>query len=118
MQDDESRVYIDYVNQALYYSNTTTNIYFLNYNGVLLKNISFAEGKVSALTLFEDYVYLQKMDTRVIQEMDVFAGVVNRNIPLPKPLTRLNDLAIVEQSQYPTCKMKHNYCIPFIIIAF
>jgi hypothetical protein len=108
MQDDESRVYLDYVKQAFYYSNTTKYIYFLNYNGVVLKNISFAEGKVSALTIFEDYVYLHKMDTRVVEEMDVSAGVVYRNILLPKPLTRLNNPAIVEQSQYPTCKMKPN----------
>ena len=118
MQDGQSSVYLDYVKHELYYSNTRKNICFLDYDGVLLKNISFAEGNVGALTLFEDYLYLQKIDTRVIQEMNVSMGVVYRNIPLLKPLTRLNDLAIVDQSQYPTGKIKRNSCVTFMLITF
>ncbi|CAB4027775.1 Hypothetical predicted protein, partial [Paramuricea clavata] len=54
------------------------------------------------MTVFGDFLYLQTLETRVVQQMNVSTGVVYRNISLPKPLARLNDLAIVEQSQYPT----------------
>ena len=109
MKDVQSKVYLDYVNKELYYyrkSNTSIDISFLDYDGVLLKNISFPEGNVGAFTVFGDFLYLQRMDTRVIQEMNVSTGVVYRNISLPKPFPRLIDLAIVEQSQYPTGKIK------------
>ncbi|CAB4041432.1 Hypothetical predicted protein, partial [Paramuricea clavata] len=105
MKDGQSMLYLDYVNKELYYywkSNTSIDISFLDYDGVLLKNISFPERNVSAFTVFGDFLYIQKMDTRVIQEMNVSTGVVYRNISLPKPFPRLIDLAIVEQSQYPT----------------
>ena len=109
MKDGQSRVYLDYVKKELYYyrkSNTSINICFLDYDGVLLKNISFAEGNVGPLTLFGDFLYFQKMDARVIQEINVSTSVVFRNISLPKPLTSLNDLVIVEKSNYQTGKMK------------
>ena len=109
MKDVQSKVYLDYVNKKLYYyrkSNTSIDISFLDYDGVLLKKISFPEGNVSAFTVFGDFLYLQKMDTRVIQEMNVSTGVVYRNISLPKAFPRLIDLAIVERSQYPTGKIK------------
>ena len=109
MRDSQFRFYLDYVNKELYYyrmSNTSKNICFLDYDGALLKNISFAEGNVDAFTVFGDFLYFQKIGTRVIQEMNISTGVASRNISLPKPLTRLNYLAIVAQSQYPTGEMK------------
>ena len=113
MNDGQSMVYLDYVNKELFYyrkRNTSINIVsFLDYDGVLLKNIFFAEGNVSALTVFGDSIYLQKMGT-LIQEMNVSTGVAYRNISLPKPFSRLNDLAIVDQSQYPTGTMKQHAC--------
>jgi hypothetical protein len=112
MKDGESRVYIDYVSKELYYyrkSNADKTICFFGYDGVLLKNISFAEGNMGAMTVFGDFLYLQNLETRVVQEMNVSTGVVFRNISLPKPLVRLNDLAIVEQSQYPTGEMKQTF---------
>ena len=117
MKDGQSMVYIDYVNQELYYyrkSNTSINICFLDYEGVLLKNILFLEGNVSALTVFGDFIFLQKVGTRVIQEMNVSTGVAYRNISLPKPFSRLNDIVIVDQSQYPTGKMNQHACVTFI----
>ena len=116
MRDGQSRVYLDYVNKELYYyrmSNTSKNICLLDYDGALLKNISFAEGNVDAFTVFGDFLYLQKIGTRVIQEMHVSTGVTSRNISLPKPFTRLNDLAIVAQSQYPTGEMKQNAAVEY-----
>jgi hypothetical protein len=114
MKDGQSRIYLNYANKGLYYyqkSNTSKNICLLDYGGVLLKNISFSEGNVDAFTVFGDFLYLQKIGTKVIQEMNVSTGVVYRNISLPKPLTRLNDLAIVDQSQYPTGKKKQYGCV-------
>jgi hypothetical protein len=105
MKDGQSRVYLDYVDKELYYygkSYTSTNICFFDYDGVWRKNISFARKNVSALTIFGDFLYLQKMDTRVIQEINVSTGVLFRNISLPKPFIHLNNLAVVAQSQYPT----------------
>jgi hypothetical protein len=105
MKDGQSRVYLDYVNKELYYypkSYTSTNICFFDYDGVSRKNISFAGRNVSALIKFGDFLYVQKMDTRVIQEINVSTGVLFRNIYLPKPFIHLNNLAIVEKSQYPT----------------
>ena len=105
MKDGQSKVYLDYVNEELYYyrkSYTSTNICFLDYDGVSRKNISFAGRNVSALIKFGDFLYIQEMDTRVIQEINVSTGILFRNISLPKPLIRLNNLAIVEQSQYLT----------------
>jgi hypothetical protein len=112
IKDGQSRVYFDYVSKELYYyrnSNTSKNICFFDYDGVLLKNISFAERNIGAMTVFGDFLYLQTLETRVVREMNVSTGVVYRNISLPKPLARLNDLAIVEQSQYPTGEMKQTF---------
>ncbi|CAB4023673.1 Hypothetical predicted protein, partial [Paramuricea clavata] len=105
VKDGQSRVYLDYVNKELYYyraSYTSTNICFLDYDGVSRKNISFAGRNVSALIIFGEFLYVQRMDKRVIHEISVSTGVLFRNISLPKPFTRLNNFAIVEQSQYPT----------------
>ena len=112
IKDGQSRVYFDYVSKELYYyrkSNTSKNIWFFDYDGVLLKNISFAEGNIGAMTVFGDFLYLQTLETRVVQEMNVSTGVIYRNISLPKPLAHLNDLAFVEQSQYPKGEMKQTF---------
>ena len=120
MEDVQPNVYLDYVNKRLYYyrkTNTSKNICFFDYDGVLWKNISFAEGNVDALTIFRDFLYLQKMDTTVIQKMNVSTGVVYRNISLPKPFSRFNYIAIVEQSQLPPIgKMKRQSRVTLISI--
>jgi hypothetical protein len=116
---DQSRVYLDYASKELYYyrkSNASKNIRFFDYDGVLLKNISFAEDYISALTVFGDFLYFQTMNTKVVQEMNVSTGVVYRNISLPKPLAGLNDIAIVEQSQYPTGEMKQTFLCDILYV--
>lgn len=57
------------------------------------------------------------MDTTVIQKMNVSTGVVYRNISLPKPFSRFNYIAIVEQSQLPPIgKMKRQSRVTLISI--
>ena len=117
IKDGQSMVYLDYINKEMYYyrkRNTSIIISLLDYDGVLLKNNLFPEGNVSALSVFGDFLYLQKMDTRAIQEINVSTVLVFRNISLPKPFSRLNNIVIVDQSQYPIGKMKLHTCVTFI----
>ncbi len=101
MKVDDFLVHLDYVNQQLYYSyHKNDKIYSMDYDGVFLKNISVK--KIGALAIFGDFLYIQEIETPMIQEKSISTGFVYRNIPLPRPLFHLKDLVVIEQSRHPT----------------
>jgi hypothetical protein len=102
---DDFMFYVDHVNKRIYfYGNSYDNIHSMDYNGEFFKPIQTSAMNVGALAVFGDFVYHRSMNTNVIQETNIFTGVVHQNIYLPKPFSRLMDLAVIEQAQYPTGK--------------
>ncbi len=97
--------YVDHVNKRIYfYGNSYDNIHSMDYNGEFFKPIQTSAMNVGALAVFGDFVYHRSMNTNVIEKTNVSTGVVHQNIYLPKPFSRLMDLAVIEQAQYLTGK--------------
>ena len=105
---DNFLVELDYVNQKLFfYQKSFSNnekVYSMDYNGALMQSIQLSAIKINIRTLavFGDLFYAQGL--QMIQEVNVTAGVVYRNISLPGPRFYLNNTIVMAQSQYPTGK--------------
>ena len=94
------RVFVDYVNQRLYYyGKASDHIYSMDYNGRSLKPILMNEENNGAIAVFV-YLYCQKKNKPILEERNVSTGQINRNISLPTPFSFLNDLTIVLKSQH------------------
>ena len=102
---DDFLVHLDYVNHQLFYSyKESDKMYSMDYDGGLLKNASVI--KNGALAFYGDSLYKQENETLAIQQKNASTGVVYRNISLPMPVFHLKELVIIEQSLYPTGKLK------------
>ncbi len=108
-------VQLDYANQQLLYGDKEKDkIYAMDYSGGFLKDISAV--KIGAMAFFGDFLYSQQIETLVIQEKNVSTGVLYRNISLPRPIFHLNNLVVIERSQYRTGEMTqlaYNYLLNF-----
>ena len=104
MKVDNYRVYLNHVNKRLYYFETGGNksdiIYFIDYNGRSLKKIQLSEDNLGAIAVFGDFLYRQKLNKAVLEEINMSADIVNRCISLPQPFGILSDIAIIEKSQH------------------
>ena len=104
MQVDNYRVYIDHVNKRLYYFETggkeSDVIYSIDYNGRSLNEIQLSEDNLGAIAVFGDFLYQQKLNKAVLEEINISTDLVNRCISLPLPFGNLNDITIIEKSQH------------------
>ena len=98
------RPYVDHVNKRLYYFETGGNksdiIYSMDYNGRSLDEIKLSEKNLGAIAVFGEFLYRQKLNKAVLEEIDISTGLVNGKIFLPKPTAVLGDIAIIEKSQH------------------
>ena len=107
----DSLVELDFLRQKLFFyrksHNINENVYSANYDGVFLKSIQLSAIKINIRTLavFGDFFYMEGLE--MIQEVNVTAGVVYRNISLPRPRFHVNNIVVIEQSQYPTGKKQN-----------
>ena len=109
----DSLVELDFLSQKLFFyrksHNINENVYSTNYDGVFLENIQLSAIKINIRTLavFGDFLYTEGFE--MIQEVNVTAGVVYRNISLPRPSFHVNNIVVIAQSQYPTGKKQNAF---------
>ena len=98
------RVYLDHVNKRLYYFETggkkSDIIYSLDYNGGSLNETQLSEDNLGAIAVFGDFLYRQKLNKAVLEEIKISTDLVKRCISLPQPFGILSDIAIIEKSQH------------------
>ena len=105
---DDFLVELDYLNQKLFFYqksfSANEKVYSMDYDGVLMESIQLSVIKINIRTLavLGDLFYTQGLE--MIREVNASAGVVYRNISLPGPRFHLNNIVVIEQSQYPTGK--------------
>ena len=104
MKVDNYRIYLDHVHKRLYYFETGGNksdiIYSIDYNGRSLNEIELSEDNLGAIAVFRDFLYRQKLNKAVLEEINISTDLVNRCISLPQPFGNLSDIAIIEKSQH------------------
>ena len=100
---NDSLVELDYLNQKLFfYRKSFSNVYSMDYDGVFLEIIQLSAIRINIRTLavFGDFLYAEGLE--MIQEVNVTAGVVYRNISLPEQRFHVDNIFVLAQSQYPT----------------
>ena len=104
MKVDNYRIYLDHVHKRLYYFETGGNksdiIYSIDYNGRSLNEIELSEDNLGAIAVFRDFLYRQKLNKAVLEEINISTDLVNRCISLPQPFGNLSDITIIEKSQH------------------
>ena len=72
----------------------------MDYNGRSLDDIKLSEKNLGAIAVFGEFLYRQKLNKAVLEEIDISTNLVKRKISLPKPTGVLGDIAIIEKSQH------------------
>ena len=104
MQVYNYSVYLDHVHKRLYYFETggkkSDIIYSIDYNGRYLNKIQLSEDNLGAIAVSGDFLYRQKLNKAVLDEINISTAIVIRSIYLPQPFAILSDIAIIEKSQH------------------
>ena len=81
----------------------------MDYDGVFLEIIQISTIRINIRTLavFGDFLYAAGLE--IIQEVNVAAGVVYRNISLPEQRFHVDNIFVLAQSQYPTGEKQNLY---------
>ena len=57
----------------------------MDYNGRSLDDIKLSEKNLGAIAVFGEFLYRQKLNKAVLEEIDISTNLVKRKISLPKP---------------------------------
>ena len=98
----------DYDNKQLYFHKKNDDgkdaVYSIDYDGNVVKNTTLNASNVTAIAVFNGFLYTQSNEEKTISKINLTTGDVSQKILLPTPFFQLTELAIIDTYLYQTGK--------------